>query len=220
MDTRKIIQNASLEQLIRWWNGEEIPDWAAGSVLIREKIAPALRSSAEGIAFLKSRTRSKDVKEKQRALLFLSHKEVYDDEVKRLLADTFRNADNFETQLALAFKGFVLDCFVALDQYPFERYEVKPLLVCELKGTAASAMVYLSHAYPEEAVAILRAGLRSDNDYMQANACTEAGFRNIRELREEVAELRKSESWYIANSAKIGCEMFDLFEWERHRHRT
>ena len=78
------------------------------------------------------------------------------------LIDAFRNTCEFEVQLALAFKGFALDCFVSVDQYPLERNEVEGLLIYAMKDTAASAMVYLSHAYPEEAITILRSGLQSD----------------------------------------------------------
>jgi hypothetical protein len=57
---------------------------------------------------------------------------------------------------------------------------------------------------------VLRAGLKSANEIKRGYACTQAGFRNIKALKDEVRELRKDADRFVANSARIGCEMFDL----------
>jgi hypothetical protein len=99
---------------------------------------------------------------------------------------------------------------VQIDQaLPLKRSEVERLLASgdELQ---AAAMLYLSHAYPVEAAGILGDGLRSRDKWVRGKACSEAGFRNIRELRGEVASLLDDEDAYVARSAHIGIEMFDL----------
>jgi hypothetical protein len=90
-----------------------------------------------------------------------------------------------------------------------KRSEVERLLASgdELQ---AAAMLYLSRAYPADAAGILGDGLRSRDKWVRGKACSEAGFRNIRELRDAVARLLDDEDDYVARSAQIGIEMFDL----------
>jgi hypothetical protein len=220
MSINKETVNFPLSQLILWWSGEEEPAWAKTSGMIRESVAYALRQRPEGIAFLKSRLKSDDLKERGKALWLLSRKEVCDEEIVSHLIEAFRNPEGREPRIRFAFKELALNGLMAVEQYPLERSEVEELLVCEAadtKAVAAKAMVYLSRAFPEDAIDLLRAGLRSANPMMRANACTEAGFRNVSELRIEVADLRKDPNDYVARSAQIGCEMFDLFERKQKR---
>ena len=71
-------------------------------------------------------------------------------------------------------------------------------------------MLYLSRAYPADAAGILSDGSRSRDKWVRGKACSEAGFRNIREIRDAVARLLNDEDDYVARSAQIGIEMFDL----------
>ena len=71
-------------------------------------------------------------------------------------------------------------------------------------------MLYLSRAYPADAAGILGDGLRSRDKWVRGKARSEAGFRNIREIRDEVAGLLDAEDDYVSRSAEIGIEMFDL----------
>jgi hypothetical protein len=124
--------------------------------------------------------------------------------------DAFRINSGYEARVADAFKGVAMDCLVEIGEYPLDRGEIEPLLEDNEKYLSATAMVYLSHAFPEETIPILRAGLKSDNPIKRSYACTQAGFGNIKELKDEVRELRKDADRFVANSAQIGCEMFDI----------
>lgn len=211
MNINEEVQKASLAQLISWWMGQDLPEWANATALFIDKVTFALaRKGSDGIQFLKTQVDSEDSKKRQLVLRALADKETYDAEVVKFLIDAFRINQSYESQVADAFKGLAMDCLVEIGEYPFDRGEVEPLLEHKEKYLSATAMVYLSHAFPEETIQILRAGLKSANPIKRGNACTQAGFRNIKELKDEVRELRKDPDRFVANAAQIGCEMFDI----------
>lgn len=209
--------NLPLSQLIRLWRGEEKPDWAKSHALVKESVAYALRKRPEGIAFLKSCLDSDDLREQGQALWFLSRKEICDEETVGHLIHFFRKLAEQETKFRFAFKEFALDGLMAVEQYPLERSEVKELLFgesVEAKDAAAKAMVYLSRAFPEDVIDILRDGLNSINPAKRHHACTESGFRNIIELRDEVQRLQIDQDSYVSRGAKIGMSMFAMYEYK------
>lgn len=211
MNINERFRRASLTQLIRWWNGEETPGWAHETCLFLPKIANALSKIVpEGVEFLKRQARSDDLQRHALALSCLSKKRIADEEIVCLLIDAFRRHRSSEPKADAGLKTLALNGLVAIERYPLGRAEVEPLLEHEDKWLGAAAMVYLSHAVPEEAVKILRAGLRSRNPIRRGQACTEAGFRKIRILRKEVATLLKDGNEYVARSAQIGCEVLNL----------
>ncbi len=201
MTINERIQSASVEELIEWWNLKEPPEWATSTHLFLDKVAGALsRVGPKGIAFLKTQAELEDdTKRKYLAVMNLADSRFADRDVVRYLVSAFRKEHP-------GWKEVALEGFVSINDFPLARSDVEQLLdVCP------EAMVYLTHAYPSEAVRLLREGLRSDDHSIRGKACTEAGFRNIAELRDEVAALLHDKDDYVARSAQIGCEMFELF---------
>ena len=211
MDPNQEIQKASLPKLISWWAGENLPDWATATALLHEKVASALRRvGPNGIRFLKTQIESGDLRKRAVALRALSNKETCDDEVVSFLIDAFRVSSGLERQAADGFKELAMNSLINIEQYPLDRSEVEPLLEHRDKYLAATAMVYLSHAVPDETIGILRSGLRHANPIRRGYACTQAGFRNIHQLKHEVSDLLKDSDQFVSRSARIACEMFDL----------
>src|ERR1044072_5283610 len=206
MTINERIKSADINQLIKWWNREHPPQWAKSTHLFFDKVASAMsKAGPSGISFLKSQAESNNDRRRYLAIRSLARKEVADDDVVGFLVRAFYE-DHPE------WKGFALVGLVSIEKFPLKRREVEELLNHSNKWVAAEAMVYLSQAHPDEAAAILREGLRSSSAIMRGHACSEAGFRNIRELKEEVGGLLKDEESYVARAAKIGRKMFETFD--------
>ena len=204
-------KSASVSQLIRWWNGDDVPEWSKGMALFLQKTAHALSlAGSEGVEFLRTQVESKDVSKRAIVLGKLADPRIADEKAAQYLVNAFSEKQSDEPEIDSGFKTIALNRLVGISYFPLKRGEVESLLEHEDKWLAAAAMVYLSHAFECEAVEILRAGLESRNPAMRAHACTEAGFRNIRQLKEKVALLLKDDDTYVANAAQIGCEMFDI----------
>jgi hypothetical protein len=211
MDINEEIRKASLPQLISWWIGKGVPTWANATALLNDKVAFALRrKGTDGIQFLKTQIDTKDIRKRYLVLRALADKDTYDDEVVEFLINAFRINPGYETGVADAFKGVAMDCLVDIGEYPLDRSEIDALLEHKDKWLGASAMVYLSHAFPEETEKILKAGLNNANPKKRGKACTQAGFRNVKELKDDVRMLLKDSDDYVARSAQIACEMFDI----------
>jgi hypothetical protein len=161
MNINHQIRKASVSQLIRWWTGEEIPRWASTTSLHQKVAAELSRRGSKGVQFLKAQARSGDTRKRPRVLCALARKGIYDSEVESLFTEAFYNEARLEPELALAFKEFALDCFIRVGQFPLGRSEVESLLEHENRTVSASAMVYLSHKFREEAIKILKEGLKS-----------------------------------------------------------
>lgn len=197
------ISAASYEELTRWFDDNEVPEWARISALFDTKVAGALsRSGSNGVQFLKAQLESSDSRKKHLALSALAHKDIADEAVVNHLVRAFEDGHT-------EWKQFALHCLSRVECYPLKRAEVEPLLNSPDESLGAEAMIYLSHAYPEEATQILRAGLQSSNPVMRACACTEASFRNIRELRPEVEKLSGDSDEFVARSYRNGIEAFE-----------
>ena len=204
MTINETISSAKVEQLIEWWNLDEPPAWANSTHLFLEKLVSALRRvGPEGVQFLKSQAETDGgAKKKYLAISSLVARKIADDDVIGYILTAFRNPDPI-------WKAAALDWFISIKHFPLKRSEVERLLASgdELQ---AAAMLYLSRAYPADAAGILSDGSRSRDKWVRGKACSEAGFRNIREIRDAVARLLNDEDDYVARSAQIGIEMFDL----------
>ena len=206
-------ENVPVTQLMLWWNGEELPEWSKETGLFLHKTASALvRAGEGGIAFLRSQVESEDFRKRYYALDKLAHPERADESIVQCLVKAFRSPPSDTPEVLAGFKILALEGLVRIGSYPLERREVEALLENSDKWLAAEAMAYLSHAFEAEAVAILSAGLESNNPAVRGRACTEAGFRNIRPLKERVTSLLNDADEYVARAAQIGCEVFEVAE--------
>lgn len=211
MNLNERFDNASVPQLIRWWNGDDVPMWSKETALFLHKTANALgRAGVEGIEFLRAQVESEDLHKRYLALNKLANPKTADEGILQCLVGVFRRPPSDNPKVIVGFKILALDGFVRIGKYPIGRGEVKPLIEHGQSWLAAAAMVYLSHAFEGEAVMILGAGLESGDPIMRGHACTEAGFRNIQPLKDKIATLLKDADEYVARSAQIGCEVFDL----------
>jgi len=206
LTVNETINAASLEQLIEWWSLGAPPAWAESTHLFLDKVASALRRAGPGgVRFLKSQAEAESAtKRKYLAIASLVAIKLADEDVIGYALGAFRSADP-------GWKEASLDWFVSLKHFPLKRSEVERLLAAGGE-TQAGAMLYLSHAYPAEAARILGDGLRSSEKWVRGTAASEAGFRNIRELRTQVAGLLDDEDAYVARAAQIGIEMLDLYD--------
>lgn len=166
------------------------------------------RRGSKGIQFLKTQARCGNIRKRSFVLWALARKGSYDSEVESLFIEAFYNEARLEPEVALALQEHVLSCFIRAGQFPLGRSEVEPLLEHENRTVSALAMVYLSHKFQEEAIKILKEGLKSSNPIKRGYACTEAGFRNMSELRSEVESLLRDEDVFVARSAQIACDVF------------
>lgn len=211
MNLDEKFENASVRQLMRWWNGVDVPEWSKETTLFLHKTASALgRAGDEGIEFLRAQVESEDLHKRYLALDRLARPEIADERIVQYLVDAFSHPPSNKPEMVVGFKILALDGFVRIKQYPLERSEVEPLVDDSQGWLAAAAMVYLSHAFESEAVDILKAGLESSDPIRRGYACTEAGFRNIRPLKDKVVSLLKDADQFVARSAQIGCEVFAL----------
>lgn len=176
------VDNATFDQLKQWWDLES-PSWALSKESFLEEVAFALTNfGLEGVNFLKSCTTSGSIEQRREAIYFLANGRFVDDEIITYLIDAFHDTDNGLRQSALWGFG-------NLDRFLLNPHEVERLMNNEDDRLAASAMVYLSRACPEEAVEILRGGLVSSNSRKREYACDEIGDRYILELRSALSIL-------------------------------
>ena len=211
MNLNEKLENASVHQLIRWWNGDDVPEWSKETALFLHKTANALgRAGDEGIDFLRSQVETEDLHKRYLALNKLANPQTADERIVQCLTDAFSYPPSDNSEIVDGFKILALNGFVRVGKYPLERSEVELLLDNSQRWLAAAAMVYLSHAFESEAVNILSAGLGSGDPIIRGHACTEAGFRNIRPLKDKVESLLKDSDGFVARAAQIGCEVYDL----------
>jgi hypothetical protein len=211
MNLNEKFENASVPQLIRWWNGDDVPEWSKETALFLHKTANALgRAGDEGVEFLRSQVESEDLYKRYLALNKLANPQTADERIVQCLIDTFRRPPSDNSEIIVGSKILALNGFVQIGKYPLERSEVESLLDNNESWLAAAAMVYLSHAFASETIDILSAGLESNDPVVRGHACTEAGFRHIRSLKDKVVGLLKDSDEYVARSAQIGCDVFNL----------
>jgi HEAT repeat protein len=188
------IYNASLGQLMRWWEGvDPLPvDFDEDGIV---EVACALSAHpSEGVAVLKRYLDAGDQLRRRSALYSLAWPEVADEEVRSALLRAFYSEEREIRYTALW-------GFIHLSHYPLTRDTLTPLLDGEDQLMAALIMVYLSHACSEDAVSILREALKSQNPRMREFACDEIGDRDIGELKSEMRLLLADKDVSVAQAA-------------------
>jgi len=204
-EMEKKIENASIQDLVKWWRCEEPPEWASPAHSFFNALARALRHAGpRGVQFLKDQLRADDnPKKKSIALLELSQKGSADAEVIEYLVKAFYEEDPRWKECGLA--GLIRS-----RQFILKRVCVERLLNSDDQWAAAAAMDYLCHAEPSEVIQLLRKGLQDLRPVVRAHACSNVGQRNIKELSEEVRRLLKDENQYVRNAAQAADELLEL----------
>jgi hypothetical protein len=194
------IEDASLPQLLRWWDGAEPPPADFEDDFLPTVAFGLIKHRPEGLAVVKRDLSSHDPGRRDAALSALAYPDVADDEVRVALVQTFR--DNRISLTTTALWGLI-----HLGYFPLDKHEIDALLGGEDDRLAALAMVYLSRARPDEAVKILEAALNSPNPRMREYACDEVGDRGISELSERLRPLLADPNCAVAAAARsnLGC---------------
>ena len=201
MGIYKQVDNASLEKLKRLWNNKT-PKWADSRGLLIEEVGYALsKIKPDGVKFLKTFAYSEDNEKRGWAVYFLADKGVVEDDVIKYLIDMFSSNDKMLKNLALW-------GFINVDHFPIQRSVIENLMNNEDERLAALALVYLSYAYPEEAVQLLQEGLLSSNPRKREYACDEVGNRKIYQLKQYLVNLLTDPDEYVVQSASINLEGF------------
>jgi hypothetical protein len=188
------IHHAPFEQLLRWWDGiDPLPaDFSEGGI---DEVAYALsKHPPEGVGVLKRFLEASALARRRAALCFLAWPEVADEEVRAALLRAFYSEDRDLRYTALW-------GYIDLNYFPLERAKLTTLLDADDQRMAALAMVYLSHAFPEDSVKILREALGSPNPRMREYACDEIGDRDIEELKSEMRMLLGDKDTRVVEAA-------------------
>lgn len=194
------MDGASSAQLQLWWNGEA-PEWADLRESFLQEVAYKLSESGEqGIEFLKSYARDGDVEKRLAAIYFLADRRFVDDDILDTLREAF-DADDSRLKTAALWGA------IDIGRFLFERDEIEPLLHQPDGRLAALAMVYLSHAHPDETVEILRRALSSSNPHQRSYACDQIGDRFIAELKEEMTPLLNDAHDDVRQAARSNLKM-------------
>jgi hypothetical protein len=187
------IHGASLNQLLRWWDGiDSLPkDFEDGGV---DEVAYALSKHVpDGVRALKRSLEAGDVQRRKSALYWLAFPDKADEQVRTALVQAFRSEPALKTP--------ALWGFIHLGYFPLERASLDAVMEGDDQRLTALAMVYLSHAHPEESIQILREALRSRNPRMREYACDEIGDRGIEELKDEMRLLTDDADTDVAQAA-------------------
>jgi hypothetical protein len=190
-----LFRKAPLEQLRRWWSGNDPPPPGHEEDYVDEVAHALSHAGPTGVAVLRQALNSHDVGRRWAAVYFLATEGLADEEVRAALRRAFDAPEPLKTA--------ALWGFLNLNWFPLKREEVERLLHQEDQRLAALAMCYLSRAFPGEAVGILRSALGSDNPRMREYACDEVGEREIVELKGELERLVADPDEYVAQAARI-----------------
>jgi hypothetical protein len=178
------IDHASFDDLKAWWQSGS-PDWAGAdeNEMVMQEIAFALCGyGRDGIELVWSDVRS-TIREKRRAALSsLAWPDVAPPGLLDDLSAAFLDDDRL-------LKTDALWGFIHLRAYPLHRVDVEAIVHGSDERLSALAMVYLSYAFPDERIAILRQALHSPNPRHREYACDVAGDEGLTELHDEIAGL-------------------------------
>jgi hypothetical protein len=196
------IDKASYEDLASWWK-ESLPEWTDDRATVLDEIAYALvKCGPQGTQLLQADTHSSDDDKRFAALDALSHKDSAYATVPSDLQDAFYASNP-------RLKTVALWGFIRLEIYPLPRDELEALLQQSDERLSALAMTYLCHAYPDEAVAMLRAGLHSPNPRRREYACDVIGDWGLAELQSEMAALRNDPDQFVRQAVQSNLDMWD-----------
>ena len=199
------MEEASLDQLILWWNSD-IPKWADDRRLFMDEVAFAMTELGQpGIEYLKQFVLSNDIEWRKSSVYFLADKSIMDEETVSFLKDAY-----FEDDPEL--KWIALLGFIKIEQFPFPRELVEQNLGSLNQSLSGYAMIYLSYAYPDETDLILRNGLLNNRPKVRMMACDEIGDRNLTQLRNDVERLRTDPDRDVRQAANTALEGFDWLD--------
>jgi hypothetical protein len=197
----KLVDNATVQQLRLWWSSEP-PDWANDPSSFLDEVAYALSESGpEGIAFLKSFLDEGTPDQRARAIHFLADKRIVDPEIIGQMIDAINERDP-QLQTAAVWG------LIQVDHFALSRDQAEQLRVSPNERLSASAMVYLSRAYPEESIAILSQALQSSNPRDREYACDEIGDRRIAELKDRLKGMLSDANQDVRRAAADNLELF------------
>lgn len=202
MNSNNIIDDAPIEQLIAWW--EERIEKSQNSTAPRDDVVARalIRNGNAGICFLKKQVESNDIERRGRGLFYLAEAGFYDEDILESLVNAFEDVD-------LRLKETALIGCVKLNKFVLNRQKVIQELNHDNEFLAVEAMIYLSNAYPSEAVEILREGLQSISPIKRGRACVEAGKMHIFQLKDDVERLLRESDTYVSNMADVALTFFD-----------
>jgi len=131
------IHEASLDQLLRWWNGiDPLPkDFEVGGL---DEVAYGLsKHRPEGVQALKRSLEASNLERHRSALYFLAFPDIADDQVRAALVRAFRSEEP-------TLKYTALWGFIHLGYFPLQQASLTALMEGSDQRLAALAMVYLS----------------------------------------------------------------------------
>ncbi len=196
------IHNATLDQLLRWWDGsDDLPSNFEEEGL--DEVAFALtKHRPEGISRLSKSLDDPDLDRRDAAITFLAGTGTVDQRVIGAMHLAFHTG-------IPRLVNTVLHRCIAIGHFPFSRNDLQPFAVGPDERLAARAMVYLSHAEPDNSVAILGDALASRNPRMREYACDEIGDRQIGELKDAMGALIADPDPDVASAAASNLPFFE-----------
>lgn len=190
------LDGATFDELKQWWNTPTLPEWADSQESFFDELAYALsKQGFRGQQFLKSFLDAPDIARRCAALYFLADPTSGDPDIEQALQAAFA------TQHA-ALQTAAMWGLMNLKRFSLERAEVEQLYQGNDKRLSALAMVYLSRAFPDEQIVILRAGLASANPRQREYACDEIGDYGIAALMSDLQRLQTDPDTAVAQAAQ------------------
>ena len=202
MTSYRTIHEASLDQLLYWWDhpGSLEPDFSQEELM--DEVAYALTEHGDaGVPTLKRHLYDDDTGRRNAALSALSWPKTDDAEIRSALHTAYESSDGSTRYTALW-------GFIHLEYFPLSEAHISGPLTSDDERMAALAMVYLSRAHQQKAASLLRDGLRSSNRYKRSYACDEIGDRYIIELASDMSPLLQDSVAEVRQAAQSNLEFF------------
>ncbi len=196
-----LIDEATFDQLHEWWSGDAVPEWADSHQSFFDELA--FRLSLRGLsgpAILKGSLADTDIIRRRAALRALTKDPALrDPDVEEAVRLAFAFPDT-------ALKTVALWGCIFMGHFLLERPQIEQLYHGDHERLSALAMVYLSLAFPDEQIEILRAGLHGANPRQREYACDEVGERGLTILMEDLTPLCDDPDEAVAQAAKASLD--------------
>lgn len=160
-------------------------------------------ASRRAIDFLRAQLRSDHLERRSYALIALSKVSPVDDLIEELV-------DAFSGDSGVLLRSAALYALAYANRFPLNRADVEPLLDDTDDELSTVAAIYLSRAFPEEAVSILRPLLSNSSVLRRKQACVEAGLSNRFELEADLRRLIEDPSEEVRKEAVDGLEALEI----------